>query len=566
MKFRDLMRPLCLPGGPQKSLMGMAFILHGLLFNHLVAIAAPVVGVPCESLPIWQTTATYLVNQQVQMQGMAYQAKWWTRGQLPEKNSDKDGAWRVMGNCTISSNQSPTASFTRNTQWLTVWLDASASSDADGTIASWDWDFGDGTKASGAQTSHAYTKPGIYVVTLSVKDQQGAKTGKMQSINVSTVMRDPLTGKYAMRAADLQVREQAQTTAPVYTGLKASMATRSNAEADAVLAGRAANPENVKRLEKILPESLWNRFFPNRHPAYTYTGFLQSAAKFAGFCRSYADGRDADAICRKSLATMFAHFAQETGGHNSNASMPQWQQGLMAQSEAHCSDTTQDTFCTAFCVATPLWPCGKDAQGRSKNYYGRGAKQLTYNFNYGQFSLAMFDDHRVLLDAPERVAQSWLNLASALFFFVNSASPYPSMLNIIDGTWQPNAADRAAGITPGFGATINVINDIECGKGRDAPGSLNRIEYYRQFAAALKVPIPPEEQLSCARQQTFQSIPGGSATLPMYWKPDISYVAGMPEGKSFACKLDNDTSHFKALKAGDYQRCVQASFDLQVNP
>jgi len=37
------------------------------------------------------------------------------------------------------------------------------------------------------------------------------------------------------------------------------------------------------------------------------------------------------------------------------------------------------------------------------------------------------------------------------------------MLFVIDGTWVPNAADKAAGITTGFGATTNIINGgIEC--------------------------------------------------------------------------------------------------------
>jgi hypothetical protein len=35
---------------------------------------------------------------------------------------------------------------------------------------------------------------------------------------------------------------------------------------------------------------------------------------------------------------------------------------------------------------TKKWSCGKDAAGTWKKYYGRGAKQLSYNFNYGQFS------------------------------------------------------------------------------------------------------------------------------------------------------------------------------------
>ena len=42
-----------------------------------------------------------------------------------------------------------------------------------------------------------------------------------------------------------------------------------------------------------------------------------------------AMGCNADAICRKGLATMFAHFAQETGAHDPGSPIPQWRQGCI---------------------------------------------------------------------------------------------------------------------------------------------------------------------------------------------------------------------------------------------
>ena len=46
-------------------------------------------------------------------------------------------------------------------------------------------------------------------------------------------------------------------------------------------------------------------------------------------CQTYTDGRDSEAICRRTLATMFAHFTQETGGHNPNGEVEEWRQGLV---------------------------------------------------------------------------------------------------------------------------------------------------------------------------------------------------------------------------------------------
>ena len=74
---------------------------------------------------------------------------------------------------------------------------------------------------------------------------------------------------------------------------------------------------------------LWGNFlFPRRDPAYTYRAFLQAIAKFPAVCADYTDGRNADAICRKTLATMFAHFAQETGEHDIHSDIPEFRQAL----------------------------------------------------------------------------------------------------------------------------------------------------------------------------------------------------------------------------------------------
>ena len=57
-------------------------------------------------------------------------------------------------------------------------------------------------------------------------------------------------------------------------------------------------------------------------------------------------------------------------------------------------------------MAGPDRPCGKDKDGDFLSYFGRGAKQLSYNYNYGPFSEAMYGDVRTLLDKPELVADT----------------------------------------------------------------------------------------------------------------------------------------------------------------
>ena len=366
--------------------------------------------------------------------------------------------------------------------------------------------------------------------------------------------------------SELDAREQALTDFPAMAAVKASIATRDNAVVEAVAPGLALNPANVKRVEGLLSESQFNFLFPLRAPEYTYRGFLQAVAKFPAFCGDYSDGRNAEAICRKSLATMFAHFAQETGGHESWRPEPEWRQGLVWVREMGWTEQMRGGYnaeCRPDVWQGQQWPCGKFENGEFKSYFGRGAKQLSYNYNYGPFSEAMFGTVRTLrtlLDNPEKVADTWLNLASAVFFFVYPQPPKPSMLHVIDGTWQPNDHDRQNGLVPGFGVTTQIINGgVECGGTAEHAQSQNRITYYQAQAQYLGVPVPADEVLGCKNMKYFDE--AGAGALPIYWENDWSYVPGNPNGgKSYACKLVGYQTRFSAFKARDYSQCVQHFF------
>lgn len=74
-------------------------------------------------------------------------------------------------------NQSPVANASdtyAGTTGIAVTFDGSASSDPDGSIIAYSWDFGDGTTGNGETPSHTYTSDGVYNVTLQVMDDAGA--------------------------------------------------------------------------------------------------------------------------------------------------------------------------------------------------------------------------------------------------------------------------------------------------------------------------------------------------------------------------------------------------------
>ncbi|WP_067915434.1 LamG-like jellyroll fold domain-containing protein [Actinomadura rubrobrunea] len=79
-----------------------------------------------------------------------------------------------VGTGAVTPNKPPTAAFTAECEWMTCTFDATGSTDADGSITAYAWDFGDGKTGAGATVTHTYTSPGDHTVKLTVTDDDGA--------------------------------------------------------------------------------------------------------------------------------------------------------------------------------------------------------------------------------------------------------------------------------------------------------------------------------------------------------------------------------------------------------
>jgi PKD repeat protein len=131
-------------------------------------------GEPIESLTFtkFPEPKSVLVNNQ----------EWWKTNMNYVKSGKEITITNIpTGSNTVilyfkETNQAPIPSFTMNpNQYANVMqnisFDGSASSDPDGSIAGWIWDFGDNSSDSGKSTlNHAYTKPGTYTIRLTVRD------------------------------------------------------------------------------------------------------------------------------------------------------------------------------------------------------------------------------------------------------------------------------------------------------------------------------------------------------------------------------------------------------------
>jgi PKD repeat protein len=138
-------------------------------------------------------------------------------------------------------NVPPQAAFSANCDGLTCTFSGSGSSDPDGTITSYAWDFGDGGTATGATPQHAFGASGTYTVTLTVTDDSGGTDTASQQVKASTSSAD-----IAFVGTDVYNANTKSATVTVPSGTEAG---------DGLLLTLALNDPNMT----VTPPSGWQQ-------------------------------------------------------------------------------------------------------------------------------------------------------------------------------------------------------------------------------------------------------------------------------------------------------------------
>lgn len=98
----------------------------------------------------------------------------------PIQTLSSGGVQPAFQSVSMLPNQGPVASFSTRTARadFPTQFDATHSSDPDGQVVRYDWDFGDGTALSngGPTPEHVYRSPGTYQIRLTVTDDEGCST------------------------------------------------------------------------------------------------------------------------------------------------------------------------------------------------------------------------------------------------------------------------------------------------------------------------------------------------------------------------------------------------------
>ncbi len=274
-----------------------------------------------------------------------------------------------------------------------------------------------------------------------------------------------------------------------------------NDSVDVIVVNRSNKKTN---LTKFLDTKKWDSLFPNRFHISTYSdssfakipkkdfysfdAFVKAAKLFPIFL-----GDGTDCIQKRELAAFLANISHETNGGWEGASGGMYRWGLYFVKENGFPNTKFNYADTSKKKWLPV---------SAKSYHGRGPIQLSWNYNYGQFSEAYFGDKNILLNNPDLLLKDpVLCFASAIWFWVTDQYPKPSCHDIMAGQWEPTPKDIAGNRGLGFGTVVNVINGgLECGQNH-SERTKYRYGFYDYFCIFLK--IDKGLNADCSSQKPF---------------------------------------------------------------
>eukprot|EP00122_Pirum_gemmata_P020055 Pgem_evm1s18761 len=253
--------------------------------------------------------------------------------------------------------------------------------------------------------------------------------------------------------------------------------------------------------ERIITKQQFDTIFAGRHnsenckrgiEALTYENFITAAGYYPEFG---TESPDHDLNVRE-VAAFLGQISQETTGWWRGQ---QYNWGLCFIEEVSCVGEPSP------CLYSYRQAGGDFPPVPGQSYHGRGAIQISWNYNYGQLSEVLYGDKNTLLNNPDLLAQDGvLAFRASLWFWMTPQPPKPSAHDVMI---QVLTECTEQGHRNGFGLTTNIINGgLECGAGsaylhQEGQKVYNRIQYFKVICEILGCSIG--DHLRCDDQIPF---------------------------------------------------------------
>ena len=297
-----------------------------------------------------------------------------------------------------------------------------------------------------------------------------------------------------------------------------------------------------QNIANLISSSDWNNIFPNRakagHPQgatddfYSYAKFISAVDKLSDYSVTFSSGSDGQgtsvAVTKKDgpswtyvitssswlgadytvdystfcntgndyndkreLSAFLANITKETTGGwgndvgtGSSGDHGKWGLYFLRELGPGSTPLQRAQNKTTNCYTTGSKIDYQPAPG--KCYYGRGPIQLSYHYNYGNFSDFYFNN-KTLVNNPDLLEQDGeLALLSAIWFWMTPQCPKPSCHQVMQEIYDESATSYSSGNMgkKGFLHTVNIINgDVEC-RGANAKPLL-RSKLYKYYMSLI---------------------------------------------------------------------------------
>jgi predicted chitinase len=225
-------------------------------------------------------------------------------------------------------------------------------------------------------------------------------------------------------------------------------------------------------ITSIVPIAKFDEMFPYRNAFYTYNNFVDASNAIPAFAGTGDTNRR-----KREAGAALANFHHETGGL--------W----------HIKEVQPNTYCSTLDAELPKTSTGQPVLAcrcvSGQQYYGRGATQISWNYNYCAASEWIygnnnFDDgaNLTVLNNPSLVEQdATLAWKTAIWYWMTQKGPN------VSGWPLETAHDAILTTDPsgnyGFGGTIRAINGaLECNGGNGAQVQ-SRVNKFNTFMGLL---------------------------------------------------------------------------------
>jgi len=159
-----------------------------------------------------EASPTYLTMERINPRWPGISSNWSTNDGITRNGKDAaDNPINGTPKARNSATNPPTANFTYSPEQPTTWDTVQftdQSSDSDGTVVAWVWNFGDGGSSNEQNPTHRYRLPGTYPVTLEVTDNDRLNGTTVREVEVALGLGD-VDGSGTVDVLDVRIVMQA---------------------------------------------------------------------------------------------------------------------------------------------------------------------------------------------------------------------------------------------------------------------------------------------------------------------------------------------------------------------